>query len=165
MFSSLTRQIYTLFNICQIKNEKKFHNKAHFSYSSPCLGIVCSLFFAQKSRFGRLPSSFHDCTSSLSTKTAQLLWLCLAKSGKVSFLSGYNLFQHSFTWETNCFTYETNCFHCRNNLFHLFVLMRNKPEINLLAMFCKRICAFLCKKMYRRIVFWNLYTSMLRFDI
>ena len=140
--------------------KKSFKIRCFFLSFTLVWGNVCSFFFVQKRRFRFLPSSLHDCsqvvqqnTSSLSTKTVQLFRLCLMKSGKVSFLSGYNLFQHSFTWETNCFTCETNCFHRRNKLFHLFVLMRNKQEINLLAMYCKRIRAFLCKKMYRCIVF------------
>ena len=46
-FSSLTRQIYTLFNISQTKNKKKFHNKTHFflifSLSMVCVqSVLCA---------------------------------------------------------------------------------------------------------------------------
>ena len=53
--------------------KKSFTIRRIFLYSSPCLGVMCSLFFAQKSRFGRLPSSFHDCTSSLSTRHVEFV--------------------------------------------------------------------------------------------
>lgn len=53
--------------------KKSFTIRRIFLYSSPCLGVMCSLFFAQKSRLGRLPSSFHDCTSSLSTRHVEFV--------------------------------------------------------------------------------------------